>query len=446
MNNYVRAARFAIVVCGSLLIIQGALPHQGLFGASEIREASSALLNDEQSPFRHLNQTEMGVQPESVGGTEESQSVIAKTEEVTVKKGATFSSLWREIGGKAEDLTAALKALKISGVGAGALKQGEQVSVTRGDGEIVEVKKKISSEATAVLSRNERGEYTSRVERVKVVAREKRVTGTIISSLGDSAAGLSLPYSLVDDFVDLFSNRVEFRKDLQPGDTFTIIFDERMTEGGEILEPGSIKAASLQLNGNLLAAVRHVATDGSVRYFDEKGQMPTKSFLRYPVKYSRISSMFTHARFHPVLKVSRPHNGVDFSAPIGTPVRVVGDGAVVFSGYSATTGNMVRVQHDSRYTTEYMHLNSIAKGVRKGARIARGEIIGTVGRTGLASGPHLHYGLFDKGSYVDPMRSKIAQAPEGPVKPPPAVLAMIDDLKKAHRSVAVAAKAGDKKA
>lgn len=446
MNRYVRAARFAVVACGGLLIIRGALPDNAWFDASEIRRASSALLNDEQSPFRHLDQASVVPQVDRGGEPDEAKSVVAKTTDFTVKKGATFVSFWREIGGRAQELTKALKAFKVSGCNAGSLKQGERVSVTQNDGEVVEVRKKLSPEATAILTRNEDGEYVSRVDRVRIVTHEKRVTGTILSSFGDSAADLSIPYSLVDDFVDLFSNRVEFRRDLQPGDTFTIIFDERSTEAGEVVEPGAIKAASLQLSGNIFAAVRHVTTGGAVVYFDEKGQMPTKAFLRYPVKYSRISSMFTHARFHPVLKVSRPHNGVDFAAPIGTPVRVVGDGLIVYSGYSPSTGNMIRVQHDSRYTTEYMHLNSISKGAHRGARIARGDVIGTVGRTGLASGPHLHFGLFDKGSYVDPMRSKVAQAPEGPTKPPAAVLAMIDDLKRSHRSVAVAAKAGDKKA
>lgn len=147
--------------------------------------------------------------------------------------------------------------------------------------------------------------------------------------------------------------------------------------------------------------------------------------------------MFTHSRFHPVLKISRPHNGVDFAAPQGTPVRTVGDGVIVHSGYGPSTGNMIRIQHNARYTTEYMHLHSIAKTARKGARINRGDVIGTVGQTGLSSGVHLHFGLFDKGKYIDPMKSKILDVPSE-VRPPAAVLAMIEDLKKAHASVNVA--------
>jgi murein DD-endopeptidase MepM/ murein hydrolase activator NlpD len=257
---------------------------------------------------------------------------------------------------------------------------------------------------------------------MRVSLRERSASGVISSSLVDAAQDADLPYSIVDDFVDLFGARVEFRKDLQPGDTFTVSFEERVLEDGRVVDTGTIKAASLFLSGEMYAVVRDVASDGTVRYFDEKGSMPTKSFLRYPVQFTRIGSMFSTARFHPILQISRPHNGVDFSAPIGTPVRSVGDGIVVHSGYSATTGYMVRIAHDSRYVTEYMHLSKISNDARKGARVRRGEVIGNVGNTGLSSGPHLHFGLFDRGSYVDP---------------PKAVLAAIADMRKTHKRLAL---------
>jgi murein DD-endopeptidase MepM/ murein hydrolase activator NlpD len=223
------------------------------------------------------------------------------------------------------------------------------------------------------------------------------------------------------------------------------VYEERFTEAGDFQETGVIKAASLNIKGKMLAVVRDVGRDGQVRYFDETGDVPTKGFLRYHVKYTRISSVFSHARFHPVLKVKRPHLGVDFAAPIGTPVRSVGDGVVVFSGWNASGGYMVRISHDSRYTTEYMHLNSIAKSAKKGSRVGRGDTIGTLGNTGLSTGPHLHYALFDRGKYTDPMKAKIVRPADGG-KPPAAVLAMIGELKKSHQAVAVASKVSGKKA
>jgi murein DD-endopeptidase MepM/ murein hydrolase activator NlpD len=442
MKQYVWAARTLIVVGGALFITRGILPSSGGFGFFGQADSSSEILYHEQSPFQALNEL-----PSHSPVTEPHQAPLeeVKTFDYKVPKGATFVSVWKGIGGDADELSRALDELKGSGFTPQSLRVGEELQVTHKNGQLIEVKKKLASGSTAALFRNNVGELEAHVEHLKIVTREKRVTGTIFSSLVDSASGASLPYSLVDDFVDLFSDRVEFRKDLQPGDSFTVIFEDRVTADGEQLEPGVIKAASLSLSGRLFAVVRDVDKSGKARYFDEKGQMPSKAFLRYPVKFTRISSVFTHARFHPVLKVSRPHNGVDFAAPIGTPIRTVGDGTIIFSGYSASGGNMIRIAHDSRYTTEYMHLNSISKNARKGARVSRGDLIGTLGNTGLSSGPHLHYALFDKGKYVDPMKAKVVQS-DGPVRPPAAVIAMIAELKKAHEAITVAAKSSNKKA
>jgi murein DD-endopeptidase MepM/ murein hydrolase activator NlpD len=439
MKKYVWAARTTIVVAGAALLTKGVLPHEVLFGRAGTGALSRELLHNEESPIHQLADS-LQEQPVEVllPAPQAPQQPVVRSFQHAVKKGATFNSLWREIGGSSDDVTAVLDALKDSGVNAGSLRVGEELAVTHVDGEVVEVRKKQGENATVILTRDDHGNYAVKVDKLKVLTNERRVTGTIISSLGDSAAGLQIPFSLVDDFVDLFSNRVEFTKDIQPGDSFTVIYEDRVSEDGERLAPGAIKAASIQLSGKMLAVVRDVAKDGTVRYFDEKGSMPTKAFLRYPLKYSRISSMFAFSRFHPVLKISRPHNGVDFAAPLGTPVRTVGDGVVVQAGYGPSTGNIVRIKHNDRYTTEYMHLNSISKNLRKGARVGRGDVIGTVGRTGLSSGVHLHFGLFDKGKYVDPMKAKIMDAPSE-IRPPAAVMAMIEDLKKSHAAVNVAA-------
>jgi murein DD-endopeptidase MepM/ murein hydrolase activator NlpD len=436
MKKYIWAARATILATGAALIIKGVLPQGGLFGRAFDSSLSRDLLHDENSPIHQLADAMQEPSVPLAPATPEEPT--SKTFDHTVKKGETFSSLWREIGGDHDDLPAVLDTLKDSGVTAGSLRVGEELSVTQKNGEVVEVRKKHTENATVVLTRDVQGNYAAKVDKLKVVSKERRVTGTIVSSLGDSASDLEIPYALVDDFVDLFSNRVEFTKDIQPGDSFTVVYEDRVSEDGERLAPGAIKAASIQLSGKMLAVVRDVAKDGTVRYFDEKGSMPTKSFLRYPLKYSRISSMFAFSRMHPVLKISRPHNGVDFSAPLGTPVRTVGDGVIVFSGYGSSTGYMIRIQHNARYTTEYMHLNSISKSARKGAQVGRGDVIGTVGRTGLASGVHLHFGLFDKGKYIDPMKAKILDVPSE-VRPPAAVLVMIEDLKKAHHAVNLAA-------
>jgi murein DD-endopeptidase MepM/ murein hydrolase activator NlpD len=392
---------------------------------------------EEQSATAAAPRTDVAVRtpiiPFEIGGSLPADGTF----EYTIAKGDTLSTIWADISGESGGSQAIVDAFKTAQVSAHSLKVGEAIEYTRESGEIVSVRRRLADGATLILTGDSERGYVPRVEQARVVRRERKVTGTIFSSLVDSANSASVPYSIVDEFVDLFSNRVEFRRDLQPGDTFTVIFEDRQTEDGDSLEPGAIRAASLQLGGTLMAVVRDVAPNGTVRYFDEKGEMPTKAFLRYPVQYTRIGSVFSTARFHPILHITRPHNGVDFSAPIGTPVRTVGDGVVLAAGFSRSMGNYVKISHDARYSTEYMHLSKIASHVKKGAQVTRGSVIGALGSTGLSTGPHLHFGLFDKGKYIDPLKAKIMQAPDA-IKPPAAVLATLADLKKLHKAESVA--------
>jgi murein DD-endopeptidase MepM/ murein hydrolase activator NlpD len=440
MTSYSLVARGSIITLVGLFIVQGTPIGQRLARHWSADRASEDILYSKSSPFQSdsFKSVDSLLSSASENMT---QASIPETFEHKVKKGATLASLWREIKGAPEAVSSFVSAFSHKHP---KLKAGEVVSVTRKGDEVVELRRELGQGATLVISGDSGEGYVPRIEQASISTRERKVTGTISSSLVNAANALDVPYSVVDDFVDLFSARVEFQKDLQPGDTFTVSYDERVVEGGKVLESGSIKSASLFLSGEMYAVVRDVATDGAVRYFDEKGEMPTKAFLRYPVQFTRIGSMFSHARFHPILRVSRPHNGVDFSAPIGTPVRTVGDGVVVFSGFTPSTGYMVRIAHSSQYTTEYMHLSRISPAARKGARVSRGGVIGALGNTGLSTGPHLHFGLFDRGKYVDPMKAKVIQAtPE--IKAPKAVLAAIAEMKKTHKELALTVASGVKK-
>lgn len=446
MNTYLWAARTTIVLLGGVLIVTMSQPAKHLFEALDVHYASDSLLYDKDSPFRKLGlllqndeqapRTDIIIQTAKhplgdLSGDDE-QTVF------TIKNGTTPEALWSTLRGAAFRASDFVEAFAKRGEKKHPLRAGEVIHLKRRNGELIELRRALPDGSTMIIEGNTELGYSSRIEKVRLTSRERKVSGTIFTSLVDSARAIKLPYSVIDDFVDLFGERVEFSRDLQPGDTFTISFEERVMDDGSVFDTGEIQSASLRIRGEMLAVVRDVAKDGSIRYFDEKGQVPSKGFLRYPLKYTRISSVFSNARFHPVLKIKRPHNGVDFSAPTGTPVRSVGDGLVIYSGYSKTTGYMVRISHGSRYTSEYMHLSKIATQARRGARIARGNVLGAVGSTGLASGPHLHYGLFDKGKYIDPMRAKIAHD-IGVIKPSANVIARLSEMKKEHDSVAVAA-------
>ena len=168
-------------------------------------------------------------------------------------------------------------------------------------------------------------------------------------------------------------------------------------------------------------------------YVDETGVKLGNYFLRYPLKFTRISSVFSKSRFHPILKKSRPHNGVDFAAPTGTPVRSVGDGTVIDAGYRGGAGNMVKIKHNDKYSTAYLHLSKFAKGIKKGVKVSRGQMIGAVGKTGWATGPHLHFSLYIDNKYVDPFKVNIPKVSSSNVKAPEGeILNLVDELKTSH--------------
>ena len=258
------------------------------------------------------------------------------------------------------------------------------------------------------------------------------VNGTIQSTFAGAALELGVPYDVIDETVDLFGGRVEFSKSIQPGDSFVIKYVERRAFDGKELDPGPVLAASLKNSGKSLAAIRYEITPKTFQYYDEHGEALGNYFLRYPLKFTRISSMFTSARFHPVLQINRPHRGVDFAAPIGTPVRSVAPGIVSFSGWKSGGGNTIRIKHSDRWTTEYMHLSTISKNAKLGASVSRGQVIGAVGMTGLATGPHLHFGLFDRGNYINPLGNAAPRTGSETKMPAQQLRAMLEALESGH--------------
>ncbi len=275
------------------------------------------------------------------------------------------------------------------------------------DGTLHSLKSDFNNEKTLEVSRNEAGSFVGTLQTKVVERREHVVVGSIQTSFAQAAIDAGLSYSVIDELVDLFSDRVLFREDFRVGDRFTIIYDNHAFKEDAPLTTGIILAAAIEVKGKRFASIRYVGSDGKARYFNELSEPLGASFLRYPVKFSRVTSTFSKARFHPILQRWRPHNGIDFAAPTGTPVRSVADGRVVFAGRDGGNGIMIKLKHSGRYETAYLHLSKIEKGVVRGAPVSRGQIIGAVGATGLATGPHLHFSLFDQGKYVDPLGVKL---------------------------------------
>lgn len=211
---------------------------------------------------------------------------------------------------------------------------------------------------------------------------------------------------------EVFAWQMDFFR-IRAGDSFRILYEQR-TVGGERIAPGKILAACFDHQGETYYGFRFDDGQGP-QYFDRQGQSLRRQLLKAPLRYSRISSGYSKSRLHPVLKRRRPHTGVDYAAPTGTPVHSVGQGTVVKAGHYGNNGNFVKIRHNGTFTSGYLHLSSIADGIDPGAQVQQGETIGFVGSTGMSTGPHLDYRLWKRGQPVDPYELELP--PSRPVNP-----------------------------
>jgi murein DD-endopeptidase MepM/ murein hydrolase activator NlpD len=208
------------------------------------------------------------------------------------------------------------------------------------------------------------------------------------------------------DLADVYAWSVDFTRDIRAGDTFQVVLEREISDEGEI-RFGRVLAADLQVAGKRLTAFRFQQHDGSAAFYDAEGQSLKRAFLRAPLQFRRISSSFNRARRHPVLGITRRHEGIDYAALVGTPVMAAGDGVVRQAGYAGGYGNLVEIRHANGIVTRYGHLSRIL--TRPGARVSQGQVIGRVGATGLATGPHLHYEFRVNGAARDSRRVGLGQ-------------------------------------
>lgn len=270
------------------------------------------------------------------------------------------------------------------------LKPGKSLRVqTDDDGRLLALRYLTQSGEVLVVSRVGDG-FIAQNAVPPVSARLELRAGEIRSSLFAAADAVGLPDAVTMQIADVFSGEIDFHHDLRRGDRFTVIFEMRDVDG-QPAGAGRIVAAEFVANGTAFRAFLWRAADGSEGYYAEDGKSLRRAFLRSPLAVTRITSGFSLARFHPFLQTWRAHKGVDFAAPAGTPVHAAGDGKVAVAGRQNGYGNVVVLQHAGAYSTLYAHFSRFAAGVRPGAHVAQGDVIGYVGQTGWATGPHLHY-------------------------------------------------------
>ncbi|MGE0446949.1 MAG: M23 family metallopeptidase [Vicinamibacterales bacterium] len=268
-----------------------------------------------------------------------------------------------------------------------------------------------------------------------------RVSGTIggdTPSLYQAMDAAGEQPELTIAMAEIFAGEIDFNTELQPDDRFAVAF-ERYVRDGRPNSYGTISAAEFVNDGRVLRAIRFTPPGGKADYFDEQGRSLRRFFLRSPLKFEpRITSRFNPSRRHPVLNTIRAHRGVDFAAPTGAPVVAIASGTVLSVTTDRVNGRMVKLRHASGYETNYLHLSAFAPGLRAGRHVAQGELIGRVGSTGLATGPHLHYALKKNGVFVDPIREHRNLPPGDPV-PASAMDAFSEARDQALRDLAAAA-------
>lgn len=234
----------------------------------------------------------------------------------------------------------------------------------------------------------------------------------IKSSLWGAIMAENMPYALADEVEDIFKWSVDFFG-VQEGDSFAVIYDEKFTNDTVSAGIGRIYGAYFKKGKKTIYAIPYADENGRLTYWDYDGTTMKKQMLQAPLKYTRISSKFTHKRLHPVYRVYRPHLGVDYAAPMGTPVHTVADGTVIKAGWGGGGGNTIYIKHAGGLQTGYLHLKSFAKGIKVGAKVTQGQTIGYVGSTGTSTGPHLDYRIWQNGTPIDPL--KVTQQPQEPM-------------------------------
>lgn len=242
--------------------------------------------------------------------------------------------------------------------------------------------------------------------------RTREVGGIINNNLSADMTSQGITYDIIDQFADLYGWSIDFGA-LQKGDKFKVSYQEKVIDG-IVVGVSDIKMAFFEHKGTPYYAIPF-EQNGEVNFFDQHGESFKKAFLRDPLKYTRISSRYNLRRFHPVQKRYKAHLGTDYAAPSGTEIRSVGEGTVTDARYTSANGNYVKIKHNGTYTTQYLHMSKIAKGVRPGARIKQGQVIGYVGSTGLATGPHLCFRFWKNGKQEDWLKEKIP--PSEPISP-----------------------------
>jgi murein DD-endopeptidase MepM/ murein hydrolase activator NlpD len=319
-----------------------------------------------------------------------------------VRSDDTLANLFKRMTVRDED---AIKFLMISPEARAintALIPGRSIEIkTNLEGKLLHLEYEVDNENILVANLTPQG-YQVATQKLLLQKHEMLSSAKIVDSLFSATDEAGIPDAIALQIAEIFSGDIDFVEDLREGDVLNVVY-EAFYNAGELMKVGNVLAVEFTNRGKKYTAIRFGEAEGKYAYYTPDGKSLHKSFLRSPVEFSRISSNFSKARYHPILHRMRAHQGTDFAAPIGTRVKASGDGVVDFVGRKGGYGNVIVLKHDHGISTVYGHLSKFERGLRRGQKVTQSDIIGYVGMTGLSTGPHLHYEFLQNGARKDPM-------------------------------------------
>jgi murein DD-endopeptidase MepM/ murein hydrolase activator NlpD len=390
-------------VCGTLAgaALLGWLPTRSLEGGAATQAVDSAADSSAKAP-PILSAAVMPIPSIVV-----QQASVASIIEVVVARNDTLDAIFRRMSLNKADL-AAIRNLPGIRQSLDFLKPGDAIKLTHADGDIKELVRKVSETQTLDVVRQESGFEAKMIDN-PVEIRVRTATATIDSSLFQAAGAADISDMVALKLANVFAWDIDFVLDIREGDRFTAVY-EQVYQDGKYLRDGEVLAAEFVNNGKVYRAVRFVSDSGNAGYYTPGGLAMRKAFLRAPVEFTRVSSAFNPHRQHPILNLIRGHMGTDYAAPTGTPVHAAGDGRVSFAGRHGGYGNAIVLTHGGNVSTLYGHMSRFARNMRVGTHVQQGDVIGYVGMTGLATGPHLHYEYLTNGVHRNPQTVQLPGA------------------------------------
>ena len=330
-------------------------------------------------------------------------------QQADIRRGDTIASILNRLDISDQDSTDFMQAARGSKA-MRQLKPGKTIQVqTSAEGELLALRYVFGDEQLFLMEKTD-DEFKMTEQPLELDSQIHMKSGEISTSLFAATDSAGIPNSIAVQLTEIFASEIDFYRDLRQGDRFTVVY-ETLSNSGKRAKTGRVLAVEFINKGKSHQAIYFKASSGADGYYTPEGESLRKDFLLSPLAFSRVSSGFSQARYHPILKEWRAHKGIDYAAPTGTPVRATATGIVQFSGAQRGYGNLIVLKHNGKFETAYGHLSRFASGLSKGKRINQGDVIGYVGATGMATGPHLHYELRVDGLQRDPTKMALPTAP-----------------------------------